>query len=120
MAAGLRAAGDRLYPVRPAPPPPARALLRVTEPGGREREITVEGPPLTLGRALDNALVIADPRVSRHHGRFLTRHGALVYTDLGSTNGTRVNGIRVDEIVLGAGDRLQVGDVVVVVEQLPA
>jgi pSer/pThr/pTyr-binding forkhead associated (FHA) protein len=72
-----------------------------------------------MGRAPDNDLVIVDSRVSRHHGRFQTRHGTLLYTDLGSTNGTRVNGIRVDEIVLGAGDRLQVGDVVVVVEQLP-
>jgi hypothetical protein len=116
---GLRAAADRPYSVRPAVPPPARALLRVSEPGGREREVRVGGEAVTLGRAPDNGLVIADARVSRHHGRFVDRHGTLVYTDLGSTNGTRVNGIRVDEIVLGAGDRLQVGDVVVVVEQLP-
>jgi hypothetical protein len=115
----LRNATDRPYAIRPAAPPPAQALLRVIEPGGREREMRVEARPLTLGRALDNDLAIADSRVSRHHGRFQTRHGTLVYTDLGSTNGTRVNGIRVDDIVLGAGDRLQVGDVVVVVEQLP-
>ena len=116
---GIRASGDRPYAVRPAVPPPARALLRVSGLGGREREVRVESEPLTLGRSPDNGLVIADARVSRHHGRFVNRHGTLVYTDLGSTNGTRVNGIRVDEIVLGAGDRLQVGDVVVVVEQLP-
>ncbi|HEY5629052.1 MAG TPA: FHA domain-containing protein [Candidatus Limnocylindrales bacterium] len=115
---GLRTA-DRPYAVRPVPPPPSRAMLRVLEPGGREREVRVEGHPLTLGRAPDNGLVIADARVSRHHGRFQARHGTLVYTDLGSTNGTRVNGIRVDEIVLGPGDRLQIGDVVLVVEQLP-
>jgi pSer/pThr/pTyr-binding forkhead associated (FHA) protein len=94
-------------------------MLLVTEPGGREREVRIEGQPLTLGRAPDNGLVIADARVSRHHGRFQTRNGTLVYTDLASTNGTRVNGIRVDEIVLGAGDRLQVGSAVVVVEHLP-
>jgi len=115
----LRNASDRPYSVRPAVPPPAQALLWVSEPGGLERVLHVAGRPLTLGRAPDNDLVIADSRVSRHHGRFQTRHGTLVYTDLGSTNGTRVNGIRVDDIVLGAGDRLQVGDVVVVVEQLP-
>ena len=118
-APSLRNASDRPYSVRPAVPTPAQALLRVSEPGGRERVLHVEGRPLTLGRAPDNDLVIADSRVSRHHGRFQTRHGTLVYTDLGSTNGTRVNGIRVDDIVLGAGDRLQVGDVVVVVDQLP-
>ncbi len=43
----------------------------------------------------------------------------LVYTDLGSTNGSRVNGIRVDEIALGLGDRVLVGDTVLVVETLP-
>jgi len=118
-APSLRNATDRPYTIRPAAPPPAQALLRVTVPGGRDREVRVEARPLTLGRSPDNDLVIEDVRISRHHGRFQTRHGTLVYTDLGSTNGTRVNGIRVDEIVLGPGDRLQVGDVVVVVEQLP-
>ncbi len=116
---GIRDVGDRLYAVRPAVPPPAAALLRVSEPGGHEREVRVEGQTLTLGRATDNGLVVPDARVSRHHGRFVSRNGTLVYTDLGSTNGSRVNGIRVDEIVLGAGDRLQVGNVVVVVDQLP-
>jgi hypothetical protein len=119
LAHGIRANGTRPYAVRPAAPPPARAMLLVTESGGREREVRIEGQPLTLGRAPDNGLVITDARVSRHHGRFQTRNGTLVYTDLASTNGTRVNGIRVDEIVLGAGDRLQVGSAVVVVEQLP-
>lgn len=118
-APGLRGDGERRMPIRPATAPPPRALLRLSEPGRKEREVRVEGVPLTLGRAPDNGLVITDQRVSRHHGRFVCRHGTLVYTDLGSTNGTRVNGIRVDEIVLGAGDRLQLGDVVVVVEQLP-
>ncbi len=116
---GIRDLADRPYAVRPAVPAPATALLRVTEPGGREREVRVEGPTLTLGRATDNGLVLADVRVSRHHGRFANRNGTLVYTDLGSTNGSRVNGIRVDEIVLGAGDRIQIGSVVVVVDQLP-
>jgi pSer/pThr/pTyr-binding forkhead associated (FHA) protein len=43
------------------------------------------------------------------------RGGVLVLTDLGSTNGTRVNGHRVTEVVLGAGDRIQVGDTTIVV-----
>ncbi len=118
-ASGLRTADEAPHQLRPVASPSALALLRVTEPGGLEREVRVGGPALTLGRAPDNGLVLADARVSRHHGRFQERRGTLVYTDLGSTNGTRVNGVRVDEIVLGAGDRLQLGDVVVIVEQLP-
>jgi pSer/pThr/pTyr-binding forkhead associated (FHA) protein len=54
--------------------------------------------------------------VSRYHGRLQGREGALVYRDLGSTNGARVNGVEVDEVVLGAGDRIELGDTVLVVE----
>ena len=118
-ATGIRGDGDRTLVYRRPAPEPARALLRVTSRAGGERTVEVDGTPLTIGRGPDNALVLADARVSRHHGRLQARRGTLVYTDLGSTNGSRVNGIRVDEIVLGAGDRLQVGDTVLVVEHLP-
>jgi hypothetical protein len=103
---------------RPAPSA-ARAILRVWAPDGSERTIEVDGTPLTLGRSKENGLVLADPRVSRAHGRLQARRGTLVYTDLGSTNGSRVNGIRVDEIALGVGDRLILGDTILVVETLP-
>ena len=79
----------------------------------------MDGTPLTLGRSRDNGLVLGDSRVSRQHGRLQARRGTLVYTDLGSTNGSRVNGIRVDEIALGVGDRLVLGDTILVVETLP-
>jgi len=102
---------------RPAPPA-ASARLRMLD-DGRERTIEVGAAPLTIGRGADNGLVLPDTRVSRHHGRLQARRGTLVYTDLGSTNGSRVNGIRVDELVLGPGDRLQLGDVVLVVESMP-
>ena len=41
--------------------------------------------------------------MSRHHGRLIARQGALVYSDLASTNGSRVNGVEIDEVVLGRG-----------------
>jgi pSer/pThr/pTyr-binding forkhead associated (FHA) protein len=40
----------------------------------------------------------------------------LILTDLDSTNGTRVNGHRVTEVVLGAGDRVQIGETSLVIE----
>jgi hypothetical protein len=98
---------------RPVAP---RARLRIIEPGGVQHEAAFDGQPLTLGRATDNGLVLADGRVSRHHGRIAVRRGALVYTDLRSTNGSRVNGQPVEEVVLGIGDRVELGDSVVVVE----
>jgi pSer/pThr/pTyr-binding forkhead associated (FHA) protein len=116
---GVRGDGTQTLVFRRPSPSAARAVLRVWAQDGAERTIEVDGSPLTLGRAPDNVLVLADSRVSRHHGRLQARRGALVYTDLASTNGSRVNGIRVDEIALGVGDRILVGDTVLVVEALP-
>jgi hypothetical protein len=116
---GVRGDGTQTMVFRRPAPPATRATLRICEPDGTERTIEVDGSPLELGRSSDNRLVLSDPRVSRRHGRLQARRGALVYTDLGSTNGSRVNGIRVDEIALGLGDRVLVGDTVLIVESLP-
>ena len=99
----------------PRPSAPA-ARLRVTPPDGSEFTCEFDGSSLTIGRGPDNDLVLADGRVSRHHARVIGRRGTLVYTDLGSTNGSRVNGAPVGELVLGAGDRIELGDTVLVVE----
>ena len=99
----------------PQPTSP-RAAVAVTDPDGRERRFEVGGGGLTIGRADDNDLVARDTRVSRHHGRIAGRRGTLVYVDLGSTNGSRVNGEPVTEVVLGIGDRLEVGSTTITVE----
>jgi hypothetical protein len=99
----------------PRPSAPA-ARLRVIARDGDEYVHEFDGSGLTIGRAADNDLVIADGRVSRHHARIVGRRGTLVYADLGSTNGSRVNGVQVGELVLGAGDRIELGDTVILVE----
>lgn len=103
-----------VFTVPPSPTP--RAVLRVTDPDGRSRDVAVEAGGLTIGRAEDNDLVARDVRVSRHHGRIVGRRGMLVYVDLGSTNGSKVNGEPVTEVVLGVGDRLEVGETALVLE----
>ena len=95
------------------------ATLREIRRDGTRREVTVDGRPLSIGRAGDNDLVVPDSRVSRHHARIQARRGALVLHDLGSTNGSRVNGTRVQEVVLGEGDRIEIGDTVLIVESIP-
>jgi hypothetical protein len=94
------------------------AVLRELRPDGTQREVTVDGRLLTIGRARDNGLVLHDTRASRHHGRLQARRGTLVFTDLGSTNGSRVNGAAVDEVVLGEGDVIEIGDTVLIVESV--
>lgn len=118
-AGGIRGDGTQTLVFRRPAPQPTRAVLRVIGRDGAERLVEVDGTPMTLGRATDNALVLPDSRVSRHHARVQARRGTLVFTDLGSTNGSRVNGIRVDACALGTGDRVLVGDTVLLVEQLP-
>jgi hypothetical protein len=99
----------------PRPSAPS-ARLRIVSRDGDEHIHEFDGSGLTIGRAADNDLVIPDSRVSRHHARVVGRRGTLVYADLGSTNGSRVNGVPVGELVLGAGDRIEMGDTVIVVE----
>jgi hypothetical protein len=96
------------------------ALLEVREPKAGPRTVAVSSRPMRIGRASDCDLVLRDARVSRQHARLHARDGVLVLTDLGSTNGTRVNGQRVSEVVLGAGDRITIGDSVLVLAAAPA
>ena len=66
--------------------------------------------PVTIGRVPDNTVVVDDLLVSRYHARVdLTGPGRAEVTDLGSRNGTYVNGHRVGRSVLHHGDRLAVG-----------
>jgi len=99
-------------------PPVARPLaqLVVTEPSAGDRRLRIEGALVRIGRAADNHVVLLDPKVSRHHGELRVRRGTLVYRDLGSTNGSHVNGTKVGEIAVGMGDRIEVGDTTIMVE----
>ena len=104
----LDSTSTRVFTV-PRPVAPAVRLV-VNGPGNMDRVVPIVGGMLRIGRAPDNDLVLGDGRVSRRHGRIAGRQGTLVYTDLGSTNGSRVNGEAVIEVVLGPGDRILVGD----------
>ena len=94
------------------------ATLREIRPDGSSRTFAVDGRPVTIGRAPDNGLVLGDTRASRHHARLHSRRGALLFVDLGSTNGSWINDHRVEEMVLGVGDRIRIGDTVLVVESV--
>lgn len=60
-----------------------------------------------LGRDMGNDVTISDPEVSRHHARFLKRDESVFLEDLGSTNGTFLNGERITN-----PQQLRVGDVI--------
>ncbi len=74
----------------------------------------LEGDQLTIGRDSTNGVAINDAEVSRKHARLMFQGGKYVLEDLGSTNGTFVNGQRLaGPIVLKSGDVISLGEQIV-------
>jgi catechol 2,3-dioxygenase-like lactoylglutathione lyase family enzyme len=70
----------------------------------------VLGPePITIGRLPESTVVVSDPNASRRHAEIRRSGNDVVVVDLGSTNGTRVNGAPVHERVLEDGDEIVIG-----------
>ncbi len=91
---------------------PQRALLIY---GGRRLMVGPRGA--TLGRSRESEIVIDDANVSRKHAELRPRGGAWVISDLGSTNGTRLNGRPVHSPeVVRPGDEIEVGSSVITFE----
>ena len=82
---------------------------------GDEPRITLRVPPgsvKTIGRTARADFIVDAALISRLHCRLTAdRSDQLVVEDLGSTNGTIVNGRKVDRVILRAGDKLKVGRV---------
>ncbi len=71
--------------------------------------IPLESTLLTVGRGLDNDIILEDTRVSRHHAQLRYRGRRFWVADVGSTNGTFVNGEQVEERSLRDGDVISLG-----------
>jgi SARP family transcriptional regulator, regulator of embCAB operon len=86
---------------------PAAAALRGTD----GQRYVLAGKATRIGRSSDNDIVLSDVKVSRHHAVITDDGTAFVITDLGSVNGVRVGGQRIDPSAeLCDGDRLRIGD----------
>jgi hypothetical protein len=113
---------------RPAPPPPAAAPPPATHWQGETMvtsaavvaELVIQAGPdagrhlslkpnTRLGRAADNEIVLKDPQASRYHAIITLAGSEYVMTDLGSANGTWINGARLDQ-----PRSLHHGDVIVI------
>lgn len=87
--------------------------LVVVEPVARQGAEFPLGPDMTVGRAAGCDLVFDEQYVSQVHTRIFSREGSVFVEDLGSTNGTWVNGSRaVGQMPARLGDRIQIGNVV--------
>jgi beta propeller repeat protein len=81
----------------------------IVRSGGRVVEEIEIKADLTIGRAEDNQLQVPDPKASRHHARIDQQESGYILADLGSANGTKVNGIQIT-----GGHRLEHGDRIVI------
>jgi pSer/pThr/pTyr-binding forkhead associated (FHA) protein len=86
------------------------AQLVVLDDSGQAKEsISITRTPIVVGRLSSVDVVLSDPNVSRRHAELRRDGPAWVIVDLGSTNGTYVNGKQVTEQALSDGDRLSFG-----------
>ena len=97
-------------------PADAAPRLRVLDgaPGGEGQEFPLSQPAATIGRDPGHAVVLSHPSVSRTHARIESGPAGTSIVDLGSTNGTILNGriLRNSRAPLRGGDRLQIGALV--------
>jgi Protein of unknown function (DUF3662)/FHA domain len=85
-------------------PSSARALLV-----GEGRRNVLSGDHVVIGRSRECDVMLADPNISRKHAELRRDGEGWVVFDLGSTNGIKVNGRRVDQAPLQPGDRITLG-----------
>jgi len=113
-------------PTPPPPPPgsserPAAARDSSGDPAALDAELVLieEGRPgrifplakdrVIIGRLGESDVVLSDPGVSRRHAEVRRQDGGWIISDLGSTNGTRVNEATIGERTLEEGDRITIG-----------
>ena len=88
--------------------------LQIVRPDGSQTDHELTEEILTIGRAPDNVFPIDDVSVSSHHAQIAPNAGVFLLKDLGSTNGTKVNGSELQpdtEYTLKPGDKIRFGKV---------
>src|SRR5664280_376591 len=112
-------------PVAPAPPPPAYETQAYTPPGipletavatyallYDGRRCPLRDATIVVGRSRECDIHVSDPNVSRRHAEVRPDGtGAYTLVDLGSTNGTELNGKRVSHVRLSEGDTIAIGQI---------
>jgi len=103
-------------PADPTDEPPPGAFLVVDG----KRHFPLSLPVISIGRRLDNHLVLDDPHVSRTHAQLRSQRGKFVLVDLNSTGGTRVNGNVIRQHSLRPGDVITIAGIELIYGQDPS
>jgi hypothetical protein len=106
-------------PQTPVERAPARYRFSTTAGPDRGKEFIVSALPARIGRGVEVEIRLdKDLGVSRQQAEIYQEDGELRIYDLSSTHGTKVNGIRIEDIRLEAGDRIQVGQSTIVIAEI--
>jgi pSer/pThr/pTyr-binding forkhead associated (FHA) protein len=84
---------------------------------GKERALEFDDEKITIGRSSDCSVVISDPTASRIHCTIEKTKEGFLLSDLGSKNGTLLNGKQVERKILAIGDIIEIGEAVIVFER---
>lgn len=90
-------------------PVPASAASLVVHEDGESRTVALASDAITIGRLPECQVTINDKGASRRHAQIRHANGTYILTDLGSTNGTRLNGQTIQTRELADGDRITIG-----------
>src|SRR3569832_811295 len=93
------------------------AQLRLLSPGAEPQTVALDAGRNSIGRAANNHVTVEAPTVSDLHCEVEITPTSAIVRDLGSTNGTFVNGEPVQEGVIQSGQTLRVGDVELLFER---
>jgi DNA-binding NtrC family response regulator len=100
--------------------PPTLTIDVLRDPGRRESRVVIEGDLCRIGTHSSNDLVLKDPSVSRFHCKLTLDGAGWRLTDIGSLNGTRLDGVRVRDADLGSEGTITVGDSILLVRATDA
>jgi hypothetical protein len=115
---GAAAAGGVAPPAASVPSAPAATgggptglLIFISGTFGGQRFQVTAAQPIVVGKGAGNLIIQDDPTVSTSHAQFTVQGGRVLLTDLGSTNGSFVNGQRVTQpVALSDGDLVRLGN----------
>jgi pSer/pThr/pTyr-binding forkhead associated (FHA) protein len=123
--------GTMLNPPQPAEPVQVNNAETIVGPSGPLSVIVLAGPDrnktaslvdqMSVGREVDNNLILSDPRASRHHALIVRRGQSFVVEDLDSANGVFINGRRISgSQPINLGDKLTIGDTEMTLRSTPS
>jgi FHA domain len=92
----------------------ARWIFKIVAGADQGREYVAITKEIRVGRHPENLILLRDPKVSRFHAIFHRKGSRLLLEDLGSTNGTRVNGeLVIKKKVVFSGDQIKIGETLI-------